>query len=181
MRKNKILVIDIETTDFFNKGGLIVEIGAALLNLRTGKINKKFDKIVRERNFDKRQMDSWIFNNSDLRFEQVIEAELIEKYRIDLQDLFILYPAVSWNTDFDFTFLLSRGFAIKILNCPMRRSTNYFKLPEICGYKFPKVQEAWDLLFPEKKYKEQHRAFDDAAHEAKIIYELYKRKIWLPE
>jgi len=37
------------------------------------------------------------------------------------------------------------------------------------------MQEAWDNLFPNTNYREKHRAVDDAIHEAKIVFEMYKR------
>ena len=40
--------------------------------------------------------------------------------------------------------------------------------------KWPKVEEAWEHFFPDVAYIEQHRGADDAVHEAKIVYELYK-------
>ena len=41
-------------------------------------------------------------------------------------------------------------------------------------YKWPKVEEAWQHLFPEVDYVEKHRGADDAFHEAKIVHELIK-------
>jgi hypothetical protein len=55
--------------------------------------------------------------------------------------------------------------------------TPVVNLPPNFGYstpKWPKVEEAWEYLFPQVEYKEKHRALDDAKHEALIVYELYK-------
>ena len=63
----------------------------------------------------------------------------------------------------------------------MRLLTPYTKLPKKgrgYGYKWPKVQEAWDYLFGKTDYVEQHRGADDAMHEAKIVHEMIKRE-WL--
>ena len=43
------------------------------------------------------------------------------------------------------------------------------------GYKNPKMQEAWDNIFPNTNYREAHRAVDDAIHEAEMLFEMYKR------
>lgn len=61
----------------------------------------------------------------------------------------------------------------------MVMSTPLCKLPALHfshgDYKWPKVEEAWEHFFPEIEYIEQHRGADDALHEAKIVYELYRR------
>ena len=59
-------------------------------------------------------------------------------------------------------------------------STPVLKLPGRHGnYKWPKVQEACYYFFPHRSdYIEAHRAYDDAVHEAEIVYELYQRGYW---
>ena len=52
------------------------------------------------------------------------------------------------------------------------------KLPDTL-YKWPSVEESWSFYFPEKPYVELHRAYDDALHEAMIIYEMYRRGHWI--
>ncbi|KKN06933.1 hypothetical protein LCGC14_1072340, partial [marine sediment metagenome] len=44
----------------------------------------------------------------------------------------------------------------------------------------PNVEETWNYLFPDKKYSEKHRSYDDVFHEALIVFELYKRNKWKP-
>jgi len=44
------------------------------------------------------------------------------------------------------------------------------------GYKINRVL----INFPNKKYIEKHRGYDDAVHEALIIFELYNRNKWKP-
>lgn len=180
---NKIIVLDIETTGFLDKGGLIVEIGAVLLDMPSGKYIKHIDTLVKEDGLNKRDhADSWIFWNSDLHFDDVLQANPLPVE--DIQKLFRKFPVVSWNTAFDMPFLASRGLRFQELQCPMKGSTDFFCIPGKTsgwrGYKWPKVEEAWELLFPDKPYTEAHRALDDAIHEAKIIHELYKREIWKP-
>jgi len=54
----------------------------------------------------------------------------------------------------------------------MLRATGMCKITKAgrSGYKWPKVEEAWEHFFPDQPYVEQHRALDDALHEAKIAY-----------
>lgn len=46
--KNKILVIDIETTRFSNQGGTIVEVGMVSLDIDSGEAFVAFDSVCRE-------------------------------------------------------------------------------------------------------------------------------------
>ena len=68
--EDKILVIDIETLGFREKGGSIVEVGAVSLDLETGEIQDVFNSLVREDILSARHRESseynWIFQNSDL-------------------------------------------------------------------------------------------------------------------
>lgn len=179
----KIMVVDIETTGFFNKGGLIVEIGAVSLDLASGEVAPLFDMLIRESGFSDKHRDSWIFKNSDLKFEDVLRARHINNHliRMQLQHLFDLFPATAWNKKFDFEFLRDRGFKIRELDCPMMLATNICKLPGPYGYKWPKVEEAWRYFFPDISYVEAHRGLDDAMHEAKLVHELYKRGVFKVE
>ena len=46
------------------------------------------------------------------------------------------------------------------------------------GKKWPSVMEAWKEMFPMIDYDEAHRGLDDAVHEAKIVYEMYRKGIF---
>jgi len=174
----KIAVADIETTGFLNNGGLIVEVGIILLDLDTGETEHIYNELVREDGFNEEHKESWIFDNSDLTHEEVMDAKPLDKEKI--QEIFDRYPATAYNKAFDFDFLRSRGLIINDLPCPMLLSTDICKITSKNGYgnKWPKVQEAWDFFFPDADYIEAHRGADDAEHEALIVYELYKRGVF---
>ena len=176
----KILVVDIETSGFLSQGGKIVEIGIVELDLLNGVIIPKFDSLIKEPGFDRRHSRSpfgWVFENSDLTFEAVNSAPSLESVRDAVQNLFDNYKATAFNKSFDFDFLRDRGFRIKDLPCPMQLATPICKVPFPSGcsrYKWPKVEEAWRHFFGNTGYIEKHRGLDDAMHEAKIVFELYK-------
>lgn len=173
----KVLIIDIETTGWFNSKGLIVEVAAVLLNLENGDKETIFHQIVKEKGFNEEHKKAWIFENSDLKFEKVMKkGEDLKKD--ELQELLNRYPAAAWNCAFDFEFLRDRGLNITELPCPMKSSTKFFSIKRSFGFKWPSVQEAWDSLFPKIEYIEKHRAADDALHEAIICFDLYARGIW---
>ena len=70
----EILVLDIETTGFLNQGGKIVEIGIVKLDLDSGAITPAYNSLIKEDGLNAshtRNGFGWIFQNSDLDFEDV--------------------------------------------------------------------------------------------------------------
>ena len=176
----KVAVIDIETTGTSRKKDLFVEIGIVELDMKTGETKILFDSLVKEPKFGERYRNSWIFNNSDLKFENLENAPLFEKLKPEISEILNQYPITAFNKSFDLGFLKAREISVpKELPCIMMTAKNVCKLPfqnGRSGYKRPKVQEAWDFFFPNSEYVETHRAADDAIHEAKILFELHKRR-----
>ncbi len=180
---SKILIIDIETTGFINKGGKIVEIGIVELDTENGNKKVVFDKVTHEKGITRNEVEnSWIIKNSDLSVEDVRLSKRLDLLKNEIQGIINNYPAgaTAYNRSFDFDFLESRGFKFpKKLPCPMILSTNILKLPGKYGdFKWPKVEEAYDYFFSNNNYTEKHRGADDAMHEAEIVFELIKRGIF---
>lgn len=181
----KVLIIDIETTGFMDQGGSIVEVGIVALNLKNGATEILFDSVCREEILTARHREEpmgWIFRNSTLTVEEVRQAPLLTTLLPKIQSIINQYSigATAYNRDFDFGFLESRGILFPAkLPCPMKLATPLCKLPphhpSHGGYKWPNVEEVWSYFFPDQDYVEAHRGADDALHEAKIVYELYRR------
>jgi DNA polymerase-3 subunit epsilon len=175
--RDRIAIIDIETTDLKPENGLIIEIGIVELDLKTGETRILFDSIVKESVFGDFHRNAWIFYNSDLKFEEIQHAPSLNHVREEIQDIFDRYSLTAYNTYFDFGFMESRGFIIK-KDIPdimaVAKEACKIRYPK-GGYKNPKMQEAWDIFFPNTNYREKHRAVDDAIHEAKMLFEMYKR------
>ncbi|KKL79527.1 hypothetical protein LCGC14_2013960 [marine sediment metagenome] len=183
LKGETIAVVDIETTGFSHQNDCIIEIGICELDLDTGECRELFNKIIRENHFSTHHHNAWIFNNSDLRYEDVLNSQPLSTHKRELQRIFYLYLATAFNKRFDFDFLKNGGFEIRELPCPMVIATDILKLPPRKSgtlYKWPNVEETWKYLFPDKEYVEKHRSYDDAVHEALIIFELYKRNNWKP-
>jgi len=176
---NKVTVVDIETTGLDPLKDLILEIGIVELSLINGETKILFDSFVKEPKFGEEHRDSWIFNNSDLKFEDIENAPLFNDLKKEINEIFNLNPITAFNKSFDLGFLKAREINIPIeLPCIMLTSTNICKIPFPTGgsrYKWPSCQEAWDFFFPDSDYIEKHRAADDAIHEAKILFELCRR------
>ncbi len=181
-KKPTIGIVDLETTGFLNQKGLIVEIGIASLDLNSGKVTEVFNSLVKEPGFSEvhtREPYGWIFENSSLRFEEVNTAPSMKSLFDEIQRIFHSFDGITaYNAAFDLPFLRSRSFTFTSYPCPMIAAAPVVNLPPAEGHfdpKWPTVQEAWDFFFGETDYIEQHRALDDAIHEAKILFELYKR------
>jgi DNA polymerase-3 subunit epsilon len=132
---------------------------------------------VKEPLFGDIHRNAWIFFNSDLRFEDVVDAPGLDHVKDEIQEILNQYSLTAYNNAFDFGFMESRGFTIK-KDIPdiMAVAKEACKIMYTNGnYKNPKMQEAWDNLFPNTNYREAHRAVDDAIHEAEILFEMYKR------
>lgn len=180
----KILIVDIETTGFLKRGGKIVEVGIVELDLDNGEKQILFNEVCWEEEITEVECDnSWIINNSTLTTDDIKRSKHLTSYGHIIQAIIDKYPlgATAFNNKFDFDFLKDRGFVFpKELPCPMKLSTGICKLPKKKGkgYKWPKVQEAYDFFFPDNEYIEQHRGADDAFYEADIVQKLYEMGIF---
>ena len=181
----KILILDIETTNFLNKGGKIVEIGLVELCLETGAKKIVFDEVCHEKGITLKEVqEAWIIENSTLTVKQVRNSRSLDVIRPIVQEILDEYTegATAFNNDFDFGFFEDRGFTFpKKLPCPMKLSTNICRIPNRNGYsgfKWPNVMEAHKHFIGDVGYIEQHRGADDAFHESDIVLELYKRGIF---
>jgi len=174
---NSIAIVDIETTDLKPDNGLIVEIGIVELNLKTGGTKVLFDSLIKEPGFDEKSRYSWIFSNSDLKFDDVLIAPNLIGLKQDIQKILNQYHLTAYNKAFDFEFLTAKGFSIKKEVADiMETAKNVCKIIKPNGeLKCPKFQEAWNYFFPNKFYIEKHRALDDALHEALVLFEMYQR------
>lgn len=177
----KLLVIDIETTGLEAGSDSIVEIGAALADAKTGEIEVVFDKVVKDDKWNPSlHKKAWIFENSDLKFEDVEKAEHLSTYFDELQNLFSTYDTVAFNLKFDEKFLTERGFKFNKSKCLMESVKNYvvFKNENDRSVK-PSVEEIYNHFLVDKEqpaYVEQHRAASDAVDEAKIMLHMIKLK-----
>lgn len=183
----KIGVIDIETTGFFNKGGIIVEVGIVELDVTTGQIKDRFDSVVKEPGLNANHRNAWIFENSSLTRAEVRDAPFLHDLLARIQVIVDSFDYVTaYNKAFDFQFLRDRGLVInREVTCPMLAATDILKIPSPSryrgGYKWPKAQEAYDYFFPDLPFTEEHRGLSDARIEAMILTKLIDKGVIEPE
>ncbi len=174
-----VCVIDIETTGLDPTFDYIVEVGMCKLNLDTGQVTPLLNTLVCEAGFRRDgDPDAWIFQNSDLSYDDVLKAPPWEEVHPRIQVILDAYPVTAFNKDFDLGFLQHRGVHPRnVLPCIMKVATPICRIPHpsYAGFKWPKAEEAWDYFFPHHGYVEQHRAYDDCVHEALILQEMHNR------
>ena len=176
--KNKILIIDIETTGFLPNGE-IVEVGIVELDIESGEKRIIFDKVFKPNLTSLEQIaESWIVQSGYMTTDEIIKADSIEFHKSEIQRIIDAYPngITAYNNRFDFDFLASIGIEIRRpLPCPMKLSRPMVKAIDSRGLiKNPNVEEAYKHFFPKSNYIETHRGADDAFHEADIVFELIK-------
>ncbi|MEI6866697.1 3'-5' exonuclease [Flavicella sp.] len=178
---NEILVLDIETTGLSPINDFILELGIVKLNIETGEIIELFNNVFKDPNLTAKHRRSWIFENGFMNIDEVRNAKPLDHYADEIQEILNNYKGriTAWNRDFDNSFLTSNGFDLgDKVACPMKVSTQYFKIQGSRGFKWPKAQEAWDILFPDIQKTEVHRGLDDSIMEAKIIFELVQMGVY---
>lgn len=183
----KIVVLDIETTEIaVAKGGRIVELGMVELDLATGQKKMLYNKVFNPGGITAEQLATkWICASGYMTPQEILAGANFEECQPEIQNILDQYPngATAFNRVFDVSFLKNEGIVFqRDLPCPMLLATNICKLPHArggSGYKWPKVQEAWDHFFGKNTgYVELHRGADDAWHEADIVYEEFKMGIF---
>lgn len=100
----KILIIDIETSNFLKKGGRIVEVGIVELNLDNGEKKILFDEVCWEDGITREECDnSWIVNNSTLTTEDIRTSKNLKLHAGMIQKIISRYPlgATAFNNAFD--------------------------------------------------------------------------------
>lgn len=186
----KILIFDIETMGEGKDAlvpwlGKIAEIGIVELDLATGEKKILYDKVCHEKPLQRFTVEnSWIVKEGYMTVEEIRTSPDLRVLLPEIQEIIDRYPngATAYNKKFDFGFLTSRGLKFeRLLPCPMILMTDICKIhsPYKPGsWKWPKVEEAYDFIFPDNDYEEIHRGADDAMHEADIVYWLYKKGIF---
>lgn len=172
----KIAVVDLETTGF-NVEDCIIEVGVCELDLESGNTAKLLDMLTRDDHFSfEKHREAWVFKNTNIKPEDVAAATAWKNAARELTWIFDEYPVISYNCAFDLGLLRARQIVPKReLLCPMVMASPVLKIPgSYCEYKWPSMQEAWNHYFPGLGYIEQHRAYDDALHEALLIREMYR-------
>lgn len=183
MSNKKILVIDIESTALRPQQGSIVEVGIVELDLDNGEKKLLFDSTCHCKQpllTVEHVTNSWIVVNGFMTVDEIRTSPDFRTIKDKIQTIIDAYPngATAFNRVFDIGFLTYYGIKFgKLIPCPMLIATNICKIPSTFkkkGYKWPRVEEAFDHFFPNNDYIELHRGGDDAMHEADIVYELYK-------
>jgi len=179
----EILVLDIECGNvdpriaFRVTNDVICELGIVKLDLETGHVEELIDETCKESRSC--HPDSWIFHNSSLTHEEVMNSKDLSSMCPSIQKYFNQYPVTAWNQNYDFPRLecYTRGLKIpKKYWDPMIELTNYMNIPNSSGFgvKWPKLHEAYEFLIGEPSHR-SHRALDDAKDAADVMYQAVQK------
>jgi DNA polymerase-3 subunit epsilon len=186
--KPDIYVIDTETTGL--KGypyDHVVDVAVCRVSLQDGTVEEAFSMVVGHdvSGWDQATREAWIFENTDLSLEMVAEAPPAEDVATELRRLLRGCFCTSFNIDFDFRkFLLfppwSLETVVKLTPCIMKRAMPICAIPGFYGqYKYPKLQEAYDMIVPgdpaDIKGNQTHRALSDAIMASYLLITLDRR------
>jgi DNA polymerase III epsilon subunit-like protein len=175
----ELLVVDIETTGFNANTDAIVEIGIVLVNTETKKTCLVFDKVIKDKKFNQLyHTNSWIFKNTTLTVNDVINANSLESYFDEIQSLFDKYKMTAYNKSFDLRFLRAAGFKMNDVECLMKAAKRYSNYIVNGRVKTPSVEEIYNQFFVkgDDQYIEKHRAGSDAIDESNILLHMVNLK-----
>lgn len=178
----RVGVVDIETTNFFKKGGVIVEVGLAVYDTELDRVCSLFGSVCSEDGLKASDREAWIFKNSDLTPSDVRKAPKFGVLVPLLNDhLRSLDAMTAYNKAFDFEFLRDRGVQLGVeFPCLMKLAMPICQIPNprssSGSFKWPSVEEAYAHLYPGTPYSEKHRGLSDAIDEAMILQAMIKLK-----
>jgi DNA polymerase III epsilon subunit-like protein len=180
--ENKILIIDLETTGLVADSEFIVEVGICILDITNGNIDKVLDTFVRDEGFSEKSSDRGVFELSDIKYDDVINAPSLNSFLLKIQKLLSDYEFTSFNLSFEKRFLNSREIKVKYPgHCIMQTSKGILNIShDYYGVKIPSLNEALDFYGIEFNGK-PHRAYVDCEAEAKLLYEMIKKGDFRPK
>ncbi len=182
-----IIIFDCETTGFGSDDRLVQL--AWLVHDSDGKELKSQNHIIKPVGFEIPIESTKIHG---ITTQEALDGgedlkEVIDKFMSDIKE-YECWTMVGHNIDFDkrmITYELARlgtasNFDLMTKICTMNKSKDYCALPSSRkGYKQPKLQELYVVLFGEE-FEDAHNAFADVHATAKCYWELKKRGIINP-
>jgi DNA polymerase-3 subunit epsilon len=180
--KNKIVIIDIETTGFNRDLDNIIEIGIVELDIKSGQIRTLFNSQVKDTNFDVSQhIDNTFIKTSGIDIYEISESISIKECEEDLQLIFDNYRCAAYNRTFDFGWLESRAFSIPMKLMDIMRfciksfpNCGSFKFQDVYKFITNQPNDFITKYLTRTYYKSNHRAIDDAICEAEVLFYLIK-------
>lgn len=184
-QKPDIYVLDTETTGL--KGypyDHVVDVAVCRVSLQDGTVEEVFSSVVGHdvASWDQATKGAWIFENTDLTLEMVADAPPLADVAAELRNILQGCFVTSFNVDFDFQkFLFHPPWDlephISLTPCIMKRSMPICAIPGTYDrYKFPRLQEAYDMIVPGDpagiRGHQSHRALSDAVMASYVLIEL---------
>jgi hypothetical protein len=188
----KIAVIDVEHTGGNPNQGKIVEIGIVDLDINSGEITPIFNSLIREKGFSLKEFSKNYFMNNVNKISPKLVISLGEKFTLEynkqiIQNILQSYKKVFYWDCTNHTerqWLKIKGFDVSNFHDFQFFVKSYLKTKNIRKFNF---QYVWNYFLNEHyinaskylrepEYYQNHRAYDDAEHEALLLYYLVKEK-----
>lgn len=139
------------------EGFYIPASATAIHGITQKKAEMGFDLVSVLSDFFKRVKECDIIIGHNISFDiHIVAAEMIRKNMINEARVLESKPTI----------------------CTMKQTTEFCKIPDIFGYKYPKLQELYKILFG-TNFSNAHDAFADIDATRKCYFELVKRGVFL--
>ncbi len=190
----KCLILDILHTEGNLRFACIIEVGAILLDLESGKRKTLIDTLVFEDGFEpSRFRKSLIFQKTDITPTEILDAPDADEIFPQLESLIGKYGFTAFDVNNELPYLASRGIVSLdegwVHDCIQAKATEYWN--KIIKEKAERERsKKWQqYITPAVELKEicgflrietssQFRAATNAELEAQICYHLYKEGFW---
>ncbi len=174
-----VLVVDVETTSTNPQRAHILEIGMALADLESGKVDEVGDSLVCPDCPEEEWVNCWFMEHSGLDPQAIRNAPKWEVIRPQVVSWCAVWPVTAFNRSYDVQVLYRHGVPTPMrAPCLMMACKDTLRLRGFYGdYKYPKFSEAWAYFFPDRPFEDKHRAGHDAVCEAELAVEMYRRGV----
>lgn len=183
MNQKIVYSVDLETSGLRGyPNDLVYEIGISELNLEKQTVTPVYQAIFNYsgQQLTKAQENAWIFQNSSLSLNDVLTSP--KHFTIILRELYGILkgkPITAYNLEFELSFLTHPPFnlhnwkGISFLPCIMKSATNYCQLYQNGRLKYPRLDEAVEIIVPSEQKRSlpnvKHRALPDSIVEGVLL------------
>jgi len=177
-------------------GDLVLDIGVCELSLKKGTVRDVYSSIVGYDTeiWSEEKRKSWIFENSDLRLEDVQKAPRLSKVVKDVTEILSGHWVTSYNVQYDLDKFLYRfpwnlKGSFKEVRDPMFSATEICKLKsplyEVKSYRYPKLEYAYEKILEGAdpagiEGVQDHRALSDARMASHLLLKMYREGTYDP-
>ena len=180
----------LDALDWNRYGDLVLDIGMTRITISTGKVEDVYSSVVGYDTeiWSEEKRHSWIFENSDLKIEDVAKAPRLSKVVKEVTDILRGQWVTSYNVQYDMDKFLYRfpwclKGVFKEVRDPMFSATEICKLKSplygVSSYRYPKLEYAYEKILEGAdpagiEGVQDHRALSDARMASHLLLRMYR-------